>query len=146
MVKALEISSDYIAKEKLQQIKEIERRHFLYCYNKKTKTGFDRIELDNKIVILADDGTATGATLITAARCIKSSGDIHRIIIATPIAPKGYLAILKNEGIDHIEVITSPPNSLFKSVEDYYQDFHQVTDDEVIKILARSNHPKNLKN
>jgi putative phosphoribosyl transferase len=146
LVKALEISSDYIAKEKLQQIKEIERRLSLYCYNKKTKTGFDQIELDNKIVILADDGTATGATFIAAARCIKSSGNIHRIIIATPIAPKGTLAILKSEGIDHVEVITSPPNSLFKSVEDYYQDFHQVTDYEVIEILERFNHPKNLKN
>jgi putative phosphoribosyl transferase len=146
LVKELEISSDYIAKEKLYQIKEIERKASLYRNNKKLKIGFDRTGLHNKTVILADDGTATGSTFIAATRCIKSSGDIHRIIIATPIAPKGTVAIIKSEGIDHLEVITSPPNSVFKSVEDYYQDFHQVTDDEVMEILARSNHPKNLKN
>lgn len=139
LVKALEISSDYIAKEKLQQIKEIERRTSLYCNNKKLEIGFYQIGWHNKIVILADDGTATGATLIAATRCIKSCGDIDRIIIATPIAPKDTVSRLKSEGIDHLEVITSPPNSMFKSVEDYYQDFHQVTDDEVIEILARSN-------
>ena len=139
LVKALEISSDYIAKEKLQQIKEIERRTSLYFNNKKLEIGFYQIGWHNKIVILADDGTATGATLIAATRCIKSCGDIDRIIIATPIAPKGTVSRLKSEGIDQLEVITSPPNSMFKSVEDYYQDFHQVTDDEVIEILARSN-------
>lgn len=139
LVKALEISSDYIAKEKLQQIKEIERRTSLYCNNKKLEIGFDQIGWHNKIVILADDGSATGATLIAATRCIKSCGDIDRIIIATPVAPKGTVSRLKSEGIDHLEVITSPPNSMFKSVEDYYQDFHQVTDDEVLEILASSN-------
>jgi putative phosphoribosyl transferase len=144
LVKELEISSDYIAKEKLQQIKEIERRASLYNYYKKTKTGLDQMGFHNKTVILADDGTATGATFIAASRSIKSSGNIRRIVIATPVAPKGTVARLKGEGIDHVEVITSPPNSVFKSVEHYYEDFHQVTDDEVIDILARSNHSKNL--
>jgi predicted phosphoribosyltransferase len=137
LIKELGITSDYIACEKFKQLKEIERRTSLYCYKKKTITGCDHIELDNKTIILADDGTATGATFIAAKRSITSSGNGRQIIIATPIAPKSTVELLKNEDIYHIEVITSPSDSEFKSVEQYYDDFHQVTDQEVIEVIRR---------
>ena len=57
--------------------------------------------------------------------------------MATPVAPKSTIALLKNEGIEHIEVITSFDDSDFKSVEDYYDDFHQITDQEVIDVITR---------
>jgi putative phosphoribosyl transferase len=120
LVKELGVSSDYISKEKLLQLKEIERRTSLYCSNNKRIIGLDHIELHNKTVILADDGAATGATLVASIRYIKSSGNCQRIIIATPIGPKGTVALLKSENIDHIEVINAPDNAGFKSVEEYY--------------------------
>jgi len=137
LIKELDITSDYIAAEKLKQLKEIERRTSLYRSKKKTITGLDHPELHNKTIILADDGTATGATFIAAKRSIMPSGNGRQIIIATPVAPKSTVALLKNEDIDHIEVITSPGDSEFKSVEQYYDDFHQVTDQEVIEIITR---------
>jgi putative phosphoribosyl transferase len=45
---------------------------------------------------------------------------------------------LKNEGIDHIEVITSPQNRNFKSIEQYYQNFDQITDNQVFDIIKGS--------
>jgi putative phosphoribosyl transferase len=135
LVKELEITSDYIAGEKLKQLKEIERRTSLYCCKNKTITGLGHAKLHNKTIILADDGTATGATFIAAKRSIMPSGNGRQIIIASPVAPKSTVALLKNEDIDHIEVITSPGDSEFKSVEQYYDDFHQVTDQEVIEVI-----------
>ncbi|HEY7756760.1 MAG TPA: phosphoribosyltransferase family protein [Nitrososphaeraceae archaeon] len=138
LIKELGIPSDYIAGEKLKQLKEIERRTSLYIFKKKTITGLDHTKLHNKTIIVADDGIASGATIIAAERSIKSSGSGSKIIIATPVAPKSTVSLLKNEEIDHIELIISPGNSEFKSVEQYYHDFHQVTDQEVIEIITRS--------
>jgi len=138
LIKELGITSDYVAGEKLKQLKEIERRTSLYLSKKKTITGCNHTKLHNKTVILADDGTATGATFMAAKRSIKQSGNGRQIIIATPVAPKSTVLLLKNEDIDHIEVITSPGDSEFKSVEQYYDDFHQVTDQEVIDIIRSS--------
>jgi predicted phosphoribosyltransferase len=64
--------------------------------------------------------------------------DPKRLIIAIPISPKGTINILKNEYIDHIKVITSPQNRNFTSIEQYYQNFDQVTDNQVINIIQRN--------
>lgn len=135
LVRKLDISSDYIVKEKSQQIEEIRRRISIYCPNKKTLTGYEPIKLNNKIVILADDGTATGATLIVAKRSIESFGNIRQLIVASPVAPKGTIVLLKNEGIDYVEILITPSDSQFKSVEQYYEDFHQLSDEEVIRSI-----------
>ncbi len=62
LIKELDVSKEQIEKEKAIQIKEIKRRKTLY---RNSKSDYD---IDNKIVILVDDGAATGATLIAAAR------------------------------------------------------------------------------
>lgn len=138
LVNALDVTSDYIAREKLKQLKEIERRKSLYYSKKRTIRGLEYTKLNTRTIILADDGTSTGATIIAAERSIKSYRNDFRIIIATPVAPKSTVSVLKNEDIDHVEVITSPGDSEFKSVEQYYHDFHQVTDEEVIKVITDS--------
>jgi predicted phosphoribosyltransferase len=46
--------------------------------------------------------------------------------------------LLRNEDIDHLEVITSPQDSNFGSIEQYYQDFSEVTDKQVLDIIQRS--------
>jgi predicted phosphoribosyltransferase len=54
------------------------------------------------------------------------------LIIAIPISPKGTINALKNEDLDKIEIISSPQNRKFLSIEQYYQNFDQVTDKQVI--------------
>jgi putative phosphoribosyl transferase len=93
--------------------------------------------LDNKIVILVDDGAATGATVIAAARSIKKRFSPKRMMIALPVGPKDTVRLLKQEA-DAIEVITSP-SSNFHSVGQYYQDFKPVEDEQVIEIVRTRN-------
>jgi putative phosphoribosyl transferase len=138
LVKELEISQEYIQKEKAYQIQEIKRRSSLYHNSQ------DRYELRNnnkKYVILADDGAATGATVVAAARWIKkktaNNNPESRLIIALPVAPKQTKELLRREA-DHIEVITSPSTSNFKSVGQYYQSFEAVTDEQVIDVMGRN--------
>jgi putative phosphoribosyl transferase len=134
LVKELDISPEYIKKEKLDQLEEIRRRTQLYSSN---IFKWNRNDLSAKTLIMADDGAATGATIIVAARYIKTNKNPMKFIIAIPISPKGTISTLKKEGIDQIEVITSPQNRSFLSIEQYYQNFDQLTDKRVIEFIQR---------
>lgn len=133
IVRELSISQDYIEKEKSIQINEIKRRTAIY--RNRTDTITTRIRDKNNIV-LVDDGVATGATVIVTARWIKTINP-NCLIIAVPIAPKDSINLLRKEA-NHIEVITSPSSSNFKSVGQYYRDFKPVTDEQVINIMKPS--------
>jgi putative phosphoribosyl transferase len=135
-VKDLEISTKYIQDEKLRQLEEIKRRASLYYFENKEYTKLNNINFSNKTIILVDDGAATGSTIIVASRWIRVTKNPHRIIVAIPIAPKSTINLMKHENIDCIEVITSPKFN-FKSVEQYYKNFNQVTDEQVIDVLAK---------
>ena len=136
IVKDLEISTKYIQDEKLRQLEEIKRRDSLYCFGNREFTTFNNINFSNKTIILVDDGAATGATIIVAARWIRVTKNPRHFILAIPIAPKYTVNLLKHEDIDCMEVITSP-NFNFQSIEQYYKNFNQVTDEQVIDILAK---------
>ncbi len=135
LVKELEISQEYVEKEKADQILEIKRRSSLYRRKDYTARE-DYNTINGKTVILVDDGAATGATVNAAATWIKKTSNPSYLIIALPVAPKETLNLLKKEA-DYIEVITSPSTSNFKSVEQYYQSFEPVTDQQVIQIMMR---------
>jgi putative phosphoribosyl transferase len=125
----LKVSSEYLKQEKIHQIEEIKRRTLLFVGNHTTR----KYNFENKTVILVDDGAATGATLIVAARSIRKKFRLNRLIIALPIAPKNTVKLLKQE-CDLVKVIISP-SSNFRTVEQYYQDFSQVMDEQVIQIM-----------
>jgi putative phosphoribosyl transferase len=133
LIKELEITFEYLEKEKLHQMAEIKRRKELYP----SKTSeWDQHDLSGKTVILADDGAATGATLIVATRYLIINKMPNKIVIAIPISPKGTIDELNREKVSDIEVITSPQNKKFRSVEQYYHDFHQFTDKEVLEVIT----------
>jgi putative phosphoribosyl transferase len=136
LVKDLEISTKFIQDEKFRQLEEIKRRTSLYRFENREFAKLDTINFSNKTIILVDDGAATGATIIVASRWIRVTKNPHRIIVAIPIAPKSTINLMKHENIDCIEVITSPKFN-FKSVEQYYKNFNQVTDEQVIDVLAK---------
>ena len=139
VVRTLGILQEYIDKVKLEQIQEIKRRTSLYR-SSNSKLGVLEEQKNNNrttTIILVDDGAATGATLIAAARHIKQKYIPKRLIIAIPVAPKDTVNLLKKEAADHVEVITSPPTSQFKSVGQYYQSFEPVTDEQVIEVMKK---------
>ena len=135
IVKELGVSHEYIEKEKTLQLEDIKRRVSLY-YGSSASENYD-INRD-KIVILADDGAATGATVIAATRWIRATKKPAKLIVAIPVAPKDTMDLLKREAMDHIEVIAAPSTSQFRSVGQYYQSFEPVSDNEVIKIIQKN--------
>jgi putative phosphoribosyl transferase len=141
LINDLQISSEYLEKEKLEQIQEIKRRTALYRNNEPTRKGFSSSSsfLKDKTVILVDDGAATGATIIAAARWImKLENKPKRLIIAIPVAPKSTVNLLRKECNTEVEVVISP-SSTFHSVEQYHQNFQQIPDEQVIKIMKDRN-------
>lgn len=131
LIDELSIPDDYIEKEKAYQIQEIKRRSSLY-----RRQGLE-YNIKDKTVILVDDGAATGATIIAAARWVKRNQNPKRLIIAIHVAPKQTMQSLKGE-CDVIEVVTSP-SSIFRSVSQYYQTFEPVLDEKVIEIMKARN-------
>jgi predicted phosphoribosyltransferase len=122
-----DISNEYIDMEKLEQKKEMERRLSMYRpYSREYK-------IKDRTVILVDDGIATGATMIAAARWIRKQ-EPKLLIIAALVAPKQVVKHLKDEA-DKIEVIRNP--SEFKAVEQFYQEFAAVSDNQIVQIAKR---------
>ncbi|MGB6532010.1 MAG: phosphoribosyltransferase family protein [Candidatus Nitrosopolaris sp.] len=134
LISMLQITPEYLEKEKAVQIQEIKRRNSLYS----AYWPVNRYEqFEDKTVILVDDGASTGATLIAAARWLRMRHTPKRLIIAGPIAPRDTVKVLEHES-DAVKVVFTP-SSAFRSVEQFYHDFGQVPDDRVIEILrARS--------
>jgi putative phosphoribosyl transferase len=135
VIRELKISSEYIKSEISNQLEETKRLARIYKHGNKFFLEDNDIVWKNKTLIIVDDGAATGSTITAAIRSIRKTKNPERLIIAIPVSPKGTINLLKNEGIDHIEVITSPQNRNFKSIEQYYQNFDQVTNNQVLGII-----------
>jgi predicted phosphoribosyltransferase len=58
--------------------------------------------------------------------------------VAVAVSPKSTVNVLRNEGIDHVEVITTPVDSNFGSIEQFYQNFEQVNDNQILDIIHTS--------
>jgi putative phosphoribosyl transferase len=134
LISMLQITPEYLEKEKAEQLEEIRRRSTRYYLN----TSINYYDhLKGKTTILVDDGAATGATLIAAARFLRRKHTPKRLIIAVPVAPKDTVKLLKQEA-DEVEVVSSV-SSTFRSVGQFYQDFNPVPDEKVIEILRTRN-------
>lgn len=107
------------------EIEEIKRRESLY------RQGKEALNVEGKIVILVDDGIATGATTLAAIKYLKRH-DAGKIIMAVPVASQEAHDQLKNE-VDEMIILETPEN--FAAVGQFYQEFLPVSDDMVIQLL-----------
>jgi predicted phosphoribosyltransferase len=128
-VEAFQIPEQYIATQVEEQMKEISRRLEVYRGHKEE---YDN-KLEGKIVILVDDGVATGLTIYAAAQWVKAQ-KCRQLVIAVPVGPKETIEKLK-EVADIVAVIDAPVS--FQAIGEFYQDFSQVTDDDVKAIMRR---------
>lgn len=113
---------------KLQQ-GEIDRRKRLYLGNR------NNIPLGGRVVIVVDDGIATGCTVKAAIMAIRKQRP-QELVLAVPVAPAGTLEELRRD-VDALICLEAP--FVFRAVGHFYDDFHQVSDAEVIAALAAAN-------
>jgi predicted phosphoribosyltransferase len=128
----INIPPNYIEDQIKVQKKEIERR----LMNFRGRKEYD-MELRGKTVVLVDDGIATGATMVSAARWLKTKQNSQVLIIAVPVAPPDTVNKLKETlgNDDKVIVLYSP--ELFRAVGQFYKGFEQVSDTEVKEIMKR---------
>ena len=100
--------------------------------------GRNIADLSGKIIILIDDGVATGATMKAAIETLREART-EKLVVALPVSPSDTADELR--GISD-EFICIETHSDFLSVGNYYQDFTQVSDEEVVDLLEQSRKEK----
>ena len=119
---------DYIASEKQDQVDTIRKRRAQYTPIRPP------IDPAGRIVIVIDDGLATGATMISALHGLRARKPA-KLVCAVPVAPPDTLAKVADMA-DEVVCLEAP--EFFQAVGQFYQHFGQIEDDEVIEALKRS--------
>jgi putative phosphoribosyl transferase len=128
---ANEIPNTYIENE-TKNIRKILAQRYIRYYGNRMPVSFE-----NKIVILVDDGVATGNTLISSIELIQQQKP-SQIVIALPVAPLTTFKKLEQlTSIDKIICLLTPVD--FRAVGQFYSAFNQVSDEEVIVYLKSAN-------
>jgi predicted phosphoribosyltransferase len=107
---------------------ELQRREQIY------REGRTAPELRGKIVMLVDDGLATGATMRAAVNALRQSG-AAKIVVAVPVGPPDTCREIAQEA-DETVCLSAP--LFFQAVGQYYEDFSQTSDDDVRKLLTKA--------
>lgn len=128
LIKYLGVDLEYVKEETEGQKKEIERRLKLY------RQDISYPILKGLDVIVVDDGIATGSTMKAALASVKNRGAAS-ITVAVPIGPTSTIEEL-NKIADRVVCLYTP--EYFQAIGQFYKDFSQTTDEEVIKLLSES--------
>jgi len=123
----LEIGDAYIQAEKEEQLKTLRDRRLLYTPH------LPPIEPTGRIVIVVENGIATGATMIAALRAVRARRP-RKLIAAVAVAPPETLEAIAREA-DETVCLETP--EVFYAVGAFFEDFSQVSDEEVIAILQQ---------
>ena len=128
VVRALPHADEIIESVTARETAELERREQSY------RNGRPPPELRDRIVILVDDGLATGATMRAAVAALRRRG-AAKIIVAVPVGAPETCRELE-ELVDEIVCAIAP--EFFQAVGQYYEDFSQTSDEEVRDLLKRA--------
>ena len=121
------ISENYIIEETARIREVLKERHRQYYKNRRP------VDLKDKIVIVVDDGIATGNTLMATVQLVAKQNP-SRIIVGIPVAPRSAVQNLESmPQVDEVVCLATPLN--FMAVGQFYLHFYQVSDKEAIKIL-----------
>jgi len=121
----LEKIDEYLEKERRHQLAEIARRKKLF------RDVHRQAPLKGRSVIVTDDGIATGSTMIASLQAIKTR-KAREVIVAVPVASPDRLQEVRR-WCDDVVCLLAPEE--FWAIGQFYEDFTQVEDDEVVKLL-----------
>jgi predicted phosphoribosyltransferase len=128
VIQALEIPQQIIDAAVGREQPELERREREY------REGRPAADVKGRVVILVDDGVATGSSMRVAARALRKQGAME-IVVAVPVAARSTCEEFQGE-VDQLICAATPEP--FWAVGQWYRNFSQTTDDEVRELLARA--------
>jgi putative phosphoribosyl transferase len=126
------VDPQWLAEQVREARREAHRRRLLYL------AGREPLEVGGKTAILVDDGIATGLTMRAAIRDARQRAP-SAIVVAVPVAPADAADWLRRE-VDDL-VLLDRPEFYLGAVGAYYDDFPQLTDAEVMTLLAKGSPP-----
>ncbi|WP_376793067.1 phosphoribosyltransferase [Thermoflexus sp.] len=127
-VAELEVPPAYIEEEIRRQREELRRRSAVF------RGARPPLPVEGRTVVVVDDGIATGATMRVSLRSLRNRG-ANRLIVAAPVAPPEMLPRIEAEA-DAVVVLYTP--ALFWAVGAFYEQFEQVSDDQVVALLEEA--------
>ena len=128
VLRALPKADQIIESVTEKETAELERREKIYRDDRPAP------ELRDRVVILVDDGLATGATMRAAVKALRQRG-VAKIVVAVPVGPPDTCREFEDEAD---ETICARAPEFFQAVGQYYEDFSQTSDEEVRDLLARA--------
>lgn len=121
----INVPQEYIQAE-VERIQESLRKRYRLFMGKRQP-----VNLQDRVVIIVDDGIATGKTLLSTINLVKKQHP-HKIVVAVPVAPEAAIHQF-SALVDEVVCLLVPP--FFQAVGQFYQEFTQVSDEEVIGLL-----------
>jgi len=125
LIRELGVSPAYLDREIAEQEQEIERRLTAYRGDR------EPVDPHGRTAVVVDDGVATGGTAVAALRWARAAG-ADRVVLAVPVAPPQAMRMLESES-DQVVALSLPEP--FHAVGQWYRDFDQVGDREVVALL-----------
>lgn len=126
LIRTLRVSERYLRAEIEAEQEEVRRRAAAY------RQGRPAADLSGRVAVIVDDGVATGGTAAAALKWARAHG-AERVILAVPVAPVDAARRLGSEA-DEVRTLGTPEP--FFAVGQWYIDFPQVSDDQVVALLA----------
>lgn len=121
------VTPDEFEAAREQALAELERRQLRYF------GGVEQPDVSGRVVVVVDDGIATGATTRAALRALRKRGPAS-IVLAVPVAPPETIEVLRGEA-DEVVCLEQPRP--FGAIGAFYADFRQLDDEEVVETLTR---------
>lgn len=128
VVRLARVGDEELAAVEARERLELERRA------QRFRAGHPRVPLAGRTVVVVDDGIATGSTAKAACEVARAEG-ARRVVLAVPVAPPDWTSRLGDAADEYVCVATPDP---FYAVGQFYRDFSQTTDAEVVACLRRA--------
>lgn len=125
VVRMLGVTNQFLENAIARELEECKRRQVMYRH------GRPAIDVEGATAIVIDDGIATGATVRAGLRALRARKP-HKLVLAVPVAPPEAIEMLSCE-VDEVVCLHSPDD--FYAVGQFYHNFEQTTDEQVIRAL-----------